>query len=181
VDREEERMADTPGEKLRDLEVRVTTRDDLPALVAVRNTPGLFREYLDEAANGGIPFFVVTQRGKVLGFARLKLPRESDKPNAKRPLISDVCVAAEHRWRGVGSAFIARLESIVHKLGHERLYIGVDPVASPRVFALYKRLGYVPVQDEPFEAEMLFHDAQGGPAVKKKYWRIELVKNLAKG
>jgi len=174
-------MVGTPWEKSGDLKVRSATKRDLPALVAVRNTPGLFRQYLEEASNGEMPFFVMTHRGKVLGFARVKLPKESDKPNAKRPLISDVCIAAEHRSHGVGPAFIARLESIVRKLGHPPLYIGVDPVASPRVFALYKRLGYVPVQDEPFEAEMLFHDAHGGPAVKKKYWRIELVKDLENG
>ena len=162
---------------MKGIKARDAVKDDLPALLAVRNTPHLFDGYFAHELSGA-RFVVLAEHGQVRGFARLKLPDRPAGAHRKRPLISDICVAPEHRSRGLGSAFIAHLEGMARSLGHKKLYVGVDPVDNPRAFELYKRRGYAPVQDGPFEAERLFHDADGNPPVKKKYWRVELVKHL---
>ena len=158
-------------------EVRQAATDDFRALLSIRNTPRLFKEYLSAPMNEA-PFFVFVVDGEMLGFARLKLPTPSDGPNKKRPLISDLFVAPERRSRGIGSAFIGELESMARDLGHRQVYIGVDPVDNPRMVELCKRLGYTPVQVEPYQARMSFHNADGTAPVRKTYWRIELVKHL---
>jgi GNAT superfamily N-acetyltransferase len=156
--------------------VRQATENDLPALLAIRNSPRLFEEYLS-AGTDTVLFLVLEYDDTVLGFARLKL---SDERNSKkkRPLVSDICISAKHRSRGLGSGFMAELEGIARGLGHDTLFVGVDPVENARAFDLYKRLGYLPIQDRPYKAEMLFHGSEGNPPVKKKYWRIELRKEL---
>jgi len=150
----------------------------MAAMLEVRNTPYLFREYLDEASACGHRFYVYAQDGAILGFVRLKQPKPSDGPTALRPRISDLYVSPQHRNRGIGSAIIAECESLARKLGHGRLYIGVDPVENPRMFQLCRGLGYVPIHEQPFQGEMLFHNTDGSPPIKKTYWRIDLVKVL---
>jgi len=55
--------------------------------------------------------------------------------------ISDVCVAASRRSRGIGSELIGYLTDAARALGVERLEIGVA-LANPRALALYQRLGF---------------------------------------
>jgi ribosomal protein S18 acetylase RimI-like enzyme len=158
--------------------VRQATDDDMPALLAIRNSPRLFEQYLS-AGTDTVLFLVLECDGIVVGFARLKLPGERDT-NKKRPLVSDICISAKHRCRGLGSRFMVELEATARGLGHDTLFVAVDPVDNTRALSLYKRLGYLPIQDRPYEAEMLFHDSEGNPPVSKKYWRIELRKELSR-
>ena len=159
-----------------DIRIREATRNDLSSLLAIRNTPSLFEEYLSTASDAA-QFWVLIVSDNVVGFARLKLPGECDA-NKTRPLISDICIASERRSQGLGSAFIGILEAKSWALGNRTIFVGVDPEENPRALDLYKRLGYTQLQEEPYEAETVFHDPKGNPPVKKKYWRIELQKKL---
>lgn len=160
------------------VEIRDATTQDLPALLRIRNTPHLFEDYFEEAKAGVHQFLVCVRDSAVIGFARLKRPVSCERDPIKRPLISDVCIAPQFRSKGIGSAFIRHIEDHARALGYAQLYIGVDPVESPRAFALYRRLGYIPLQEDPYRAERTFHPPGGSPPAKKAYWRVGLVKRL---
>jgi ribosomal protein S18 acetylase RimI-like enzyme len=159
--------------------VREATGADIGALVEVRNTPDLYREYLAEAKEGRASFLVYERDGKILGFGRLKWPCPEDATSKRRPSLSDLHVATRFRSQGIGSALIRAREILASRLGHSRIYVGVDPVETPHVFDIFRRRGYVPLQEKPYQATMEFHPPDGGPSIQKTYQRIDLVQTLS--
>ena len=160
----------------------VTIRDanaaDLDALVGIRNTPDIFTKYFREAEEIGTRFLVYVQDNRIMGFGRLKLRQPIRGLTRKsRPTVSDLYVAPNSRSRGIGSALIAIMEEMAVDLGYARIYMGVDPIENPRALALYKRLGYIPLQKEPYLARGTFQDESGNVS-EKSYWRVDLVKSL---
>jgi len=156
------------------LKIRDATHSDLPALLEVRKTPDLYSKYFDDSANGVALFLVCEEDGCIVGFGRLKL---EGSPNLLRPLMSDLYVHASRRSQGIGSELIEEMESTAKGLGHETMFVGVDPVEAPRALELYKRLGYVPMHDEPRKSSATFEDESGNIA-EKTYLRVDLSKSL---
>ena len=91
------------------------------------------------------------------------------------PKLSDCFVVSHHRSRGVGSALVARGESIVAAAGHARLYVGVDPVDNPGWHDWFVRRGYRPLMPTPVRKQETRHDEQGRPS-DVLTWRLELEK-----
>lgn len=181
---------DGPRDALRD-----ATRDDLPLLATLRNTPHLHRQYLAEADGRRVRFLLFAPDGEPpRAFANLVLrPRRGSRRRAARsaagaprqgnpaatqfPRVSDLWVAADHRGRGIGSAFLRSLEREAIAAGGDRLYLSVDSGANPRALAWYRRLGYAPLGD-PYRRKATFH-REGGGVEERVYWRVDLAKALA--
>ena len=160
--------------------VRKATEEDLARLAEIRNTPALFAEYLADAAAGKAFFLVYLRDRRIVAFARLKMPTsESVEAGKKRALISDLWVAEDARGRGTGTDFIHRIEGMARGLGYRDLYLGVDPCADSRAFALYRRLGYKAIQAQPYRTTGVFCDASGTGRVRKEYLRLDMVKDLS--
>jgi GNAT superfamily N-acetyltransferase len=134
--------------------------------------------YLSEADGEGIRFLVYEQDNEILGFAMLFLRQPSQgSPKSHIPKISDLYVAESFRSMGIGTIMIARVEELAVAFGHNMMHVGVDPVDNPRALALYQRLGYVPIHDEPERKKAVFYN-ESGNATEKEYWNINLKKQL---
>jgi ribosomal protein S18 acetylase RimI-like enzyme len=72
---------------------------------------------------------------------------------------------------------IRHMERLTRRAGYKRLYMTVDPVENLRALALYIRLGYVPVQTEPYLTNWYFEDS-GGFVHEGVMWAIALAKRL---
>ena len=77
------------------------------------------------------------------------------------PQIVDLRVKESQRGRGYGSAFIRALERRAATAGYGQLYVCVEPMHNPRAYALYRRLGYQPLQCEPNRKRWQFTDSAG--------------------
>jgi GNAT superfamily N-acetyltransferase len=159
--------------------IRDATASDISELTKVRNAPTQLHRYLREADGEGIRFLVYEQDNEIRGFAMLFLRQPSQgSPKSHIPKISDLYVAQRFRSMGIGTSMIARMEELAVAFGHKVMHVGVDPVDNPRALALYERLGYVPMHDEPERKKAVFYD-ESGNAIEKEYWNINLKKQLA--
>ena len=159
--------------------VRDATRHDRAELIAVRDTPTLHDQYLAEADGEGLRYLVYERGGRIVGFALLILRRlTSGVPPTDLPKISDLHIATANRSKGYGADFIARMEAIAREWGHDRMYIGVDPIENPRALELYRRLGYSPLQTTPYLKVAMLDDGHG-KVEQRSYWRVDLMKALS--
>ncbi len=62
--------------------------------------------------------------------------------------------------------------------GYRHLYLAVAPVDNPRAFALYQRLGYQPLQLEPYHMAWEFTDS-AGLTHSGEEWVVDMVKPLS--
>jgi hypothetical protein len=70
------------------------------------------------------------------------------------------------------------MEELARSRGCTHIYLGVDPVDNPRAHQLYLRLGYSPLQTQPYRLHWKFVDS-GGDLHEGNDWRIDLVKDLS--
>lgn len=145
------------------LVIRDATQADLPALVNIRNAPAQFVRYRSLADGQAIRLLVCEQAEQVVGFAMLYLRQPTKRNMAKShiPKISDLYIAAPFRCQGIGSTFIAYMEDLALAFGHQALYVSVDPIENPRAMALYQRLGYAPLLDQPYQKVATWYDEAG--------------------
>jgi GNAT superfamily N-acetyltransferase len=161
--------------------VRQATEADLPALTGLKSPLALHKDRLGDADAGKLLYMVVEQSGTIVGFSLLVFERPanwSDANDSSRlPDVIDLFVRADCRSRGAGSYLIAKMEETARSRGYTHLYIGVDPVDNPRAQQLYLRLGYTPLQAEPYRLHWKFTDS-GGNFHEGIDWRVDLVKEL---
>jgi GNAT superfamily N-acetyltransferase len=160
------------------LVIRDGTHADLEALVALRQTHILFEQYIIDAQTRLSRFMVCVRDDVLVGFAELvfEVRGRKNTPIAL-PRFNDLFVAPQMRSQGIGTSLIAAMEAASREHGFGQLYCSVDPVTNHRALALYRRLGYEPLDAVPERKQTVFFDAWG-EVQQHVYWRQELVKVL---
>lgn len=163
--------------------VRDAEEADVPALAAIKGTgtEALHRDRLRDAQGTGFRYVVLVVDHDLIGSACLVMRRpaawsDADDPH-HLPQIVDLQVKESHRGQGYGSVFIAALERIAVAAGYRHLYLAVEPLHNPRAFALYRRLGYQPLQAEPYHSRWEFTDS-AGITHSGEEWVVDMVKPL---
>lgn len=145
-------------------------------------TPAVHHDRIRDADEHQMRYLVVEKNGLIAGFAVLVFQRPPSWPDADSqknlPQIVDLYVRPEQRGKGVGSFFIRHMEQIVSNGGGDRLFVAVDPLDNPRAHALYLRLGYVPIEREPYQVHWHFADSDGNRH-EGDSWNINLMRQLA--
>ena len=118
-----------------------------------------------------------------MGFASLMFHRPSywsDTDDTERlPQSIDVQAQESQRRKGYGSALIEPMEAIAAGSGYRQLYISVEPVDNPLAPALYLRLGFQPLQSEPYLKAWECRDSAGN-VYHGEVWVVDMVKGLSK-
>ena len=70
------------------------------------------------------------------------------------------------------------MERITAAAGYRHLYLSVDPVHNPRAYALYQRLGYQPLQAQPYRKIWAFTDSAGSTH-RGEDWVVDMVQQLS--
>lgn len=163
--------------------VRAAVEADIPALTDIKGIGSevIHRDRLRDAQDAGFQYLVLLADQEVIGFACLVSRRPSYWSDADDmqhlPQIVDLQVKESQRGHGYGSDFIHALERIAAEAGSKCLYLCVEPVNNPRAYALYRRLGYQPVQSKPYRKIWKFTDSQGN-VHSGEDWVVDLVKQL---
>jgi GNAT superfamily N-acetyltransferase len=166
---------------------RITVRDaeqaDVPALTAIKGagSEALHRDRLCDAQGSGFRYVVLVVDQELIGFACLVSCRPaywSDADDTQHlPQIVDVRVKETHSGQGYGSNFIRAIERIAGEAGYGQLYLSVEPLANPRAYALYQRLGYQPLQSKPYRKIWGFTDS-AGKVHRGEDWVVDMMKPL---
>ena len=185
--------ADSPGVSVRgrlapETFRRITGREaaecDVPALLAIKGagSEALHHDRLRDARGTGFRYLVLLVDQEVIGAACLVMRRPSSWSDADNlhhlPQIVDLQVQEARRGQGYGSAFVCALERIAAAAGYHDLYLAVEPLHNPRAFALYHRLGYRPLQAEPYHSRWEFTDS-AGIAHSGEEWVVDMVKRIS--
>lgn len=163
--------------------VRPATLADLPALIAIKgaDSEAVHRDRLGDAQEPSFRYLVLVAGDVIMGFACLVMCRPvywSDGDDTSHlPQIVDLQVAADQRGRGYGTAFIQAMERLAVEAGYSYLYISVEPVDNPRAYALYRRLGYQPLQPAPYPKRWTFTDS-AGTMHQGEDWIVDMRKEL---
>ena len=164
--------------------IRAAVLADLPALVTIKgaDSEAMHRDRLGDAQDPSFRYLVLVAEGTVIGFACLVMRRPaywSDGADPTHlPQIVDLQVTVGQRGRGYGTVFIQTLEQMAVAAGYACLYISVEPVDNPRSYALYRRLGYQPLQLAPYPKSWTFTDS-AGTIHQGEAWVVDMVKELA--
>ena len=67
------------------------------------------------------------------------------------------------------------MERIAAAEGYTHLYLSVDPLANPRAYALYQRLGYQQIQVQPYRKTWAFTDS-AGQVHRGEDWLVDMRK-----
>lgn len=165
------------------ISVRDATAADVPALTAIKGagTEAIHTDRLRDARIVGFRYLVLLTDGELVAFACLVEQRPatwSDAADTQHlPQLVDIQVAPARRGQGYGSALITAIEQIVRAAGGRQLYLAVEPETNPRAFALYRRLGYQPLQDAPYRSHWSFTDSSGVRHAGED-WIVDMVKAL---
>lgn len=163
--------------------VRDAVEDDIPALTAIKGdgSQAVHHDRLRDAREGGFRYLVLIHEEQVTGYACLVFRRPaywSDGGDTEHlPQIVDLQVKEGMRSRGYGSTFIRSMEHIAAAAGCADVYVSVEPLDNPRALALYQRLGFEPVQAEPYQRPWQFNDS-AGRVHRGEEWIIDMVKHL---
>ena len=164
--------------------VREAEEGDVGALTTIKGigSEAVHRDRLRDAERGGFRSLVLVAEEVVIGFACLVQRRPASWSDADDedhlPQIVDLQVAEMHRGRGYGTAFVRAIEHIAAEAGSHELYLAVEPEHNPRAFALYRRLGYRPLQAAPYRKGWAFVDSAGRQHGGED-WLVDMVKPLA--
>lgn len=117
----------------------------------------------------------------MIGFACLVYQRPkawSDADDTRHlPQVVDIQIAPDSRGQGCGTHLIRALEAFALEDGHTEIFLSVDPTGNPGAYALYRRLGYRALQDEPYLTHWAFVDSDG-VRHEGDDWTVDMVKNL---
>lgn len=164
------------------LQIRPATIADLDALIRYKPTPVIHRDRLRDAQQPGFTYLVLELDHRVIGFVCLVFSRPhywSDGDSRDYlPTAIDFFVDPALRGQGYGSYFLRTVEEMAAAAAATNFYLWVDPVENPRAHALYLRLGYQPIQKEPYPFHWEFIDSAGAYHGGDS-WRLDLVKSMA--
>jgi GNAT superfamily N-acetyltransferase len=137
----------------------------LPGLRSIRyhDQPAIHRDRISASDQRTLQYFVAAIDQQLVGFGLLLLerPPQWSDPLDSFPILVDLFVAEAFRSRGVGRALLQHLEEVARQHSKPAVYLSVEPFANPRALQLYKRLGYTPLQEEPYHNAWQFTDSEG--------------------
>ena len=161
--------------------VRDATEGDLDALIRLKPSPGVHRDRLRDACQPGFRYLVLELDRRVVGFVCLVFTRPrywSDGGSTEYlPTAIDLIIDPTLRGQGYGSFLLREVEKLAAEAGSKEFYLWVEAVKNPRAYALYLRLGYRPLQEQPYQFHWEFVDAEG-QRHSGDNWRLDLVKSL---
>lgn len=163
--------------------VRDAIMADLEELKQINyaHSPAIHSDRLHDAGEHRMRYLVIEQNEAILGFSVLvflRPPSWSDADSREHlPQIVDLYVRPEQRGKGIGSCFIQQMETLVASACYNRIFVAVDPVDNPKAHALYLRLGYQPLQNEPYRLQWHLTDSDG-KRHEGESWNIDLVRHL---
>ena len=165
----------TFNENFRLRDVRI---DDLTTLSVIKPTKALHRDRMRDADNDYIRYMVAEQENIIVGFGVLvfKSPETWTKMRFL-PAIVDLYVKPDLRSQGIGTSMIDEMENTAFKRGCSEIFIGVDPDFNQRAYSLYLRLGYEPLDKEPYLENWSF-TISDGELREGDNWIIYLRKEL---
>jgi GNAT superfamily N-acetyltransferase len=161
--------------------VRTAHIADLAALCRLRyaDQRAIHRDRIRATDNQTYSYLVVEQEDALVGFGVLLLgrPPQWTDPLNSFPIAVDLFVAEHHRSQGIGRTLLEYMESMAREHEKTALYLTVEPVANPRALALYQRLGFQPLQQEPYHNVWRFTDSEGIERIGEE-WVIDMWKPL---
>jgi GNAT superfamily N-acetyltransferase len=163
------------------LSVREATEADLDALVRLKPSRTVHRDRIRDARQPGFRYLVLELDDTLIGFVCLVFVRPtywSDGDNSEHlPTAIDFLIDPQLRGRGYGSFLLRAVEKLAAESGSKELYLWVDAVNNPRAYALYLRLGYQPLQEQPYRFHWEFVNSDGHRHFGDN-WRVDMVKSL---
>ena len=147
---------------LTQLLVRDALPEDLEALDALRPLGVLHADRIRMAHPKRYRYLLADLDEKIAGTALLYFQPEMGWDRRQQvPLLLDLFVPENMRSQGIGTALISATEQFCLAAGYGHLYLRVDPDLNPRAFNLYKRLGFQPLQSQPYPDPYRFTDSTG--------------------
>ena len=161
-----------------EIEISEAKISDIAQLCKARNNEQLFRGYLDECDGERAYFLVAKIKEEIIGFGLVYLDiTRNGKKKSHFPKLSDLYVIEKYRRAGVATALIQAREFIAKKSGFTQIFVSVDPLESPEMIFLAKKLSYIPLQEKPYPVSATYYDSEG-QAFEKNYFRLDFKKNL---
>ncbi|HGM5582768.1 TPA: peptidase C39 family protein [Pseudomonas putida] len=124
-----------------EIEVRLATREDLPALLALENQCFVSDRLTARSlrwmiAHANASLLVAQRDGQLMGYALLLFHRGTSLAR-----LYSIAIAPQARGEGLGTLLLERAEHCA--LQHERAYLRLEVRSdNPRAIALYERQGY---------------------------------------
>jgi len=142
--------------------LRDAVNDDLAKLAAIKPTLALHRDRIRDSNNAYIRYMVAEQENTIIGFGLIvfKSPETWTKMRVL-PAIVDLYVNPDFRSQGIGTSMIREMENTASKRDCNEIFIGVDPDSNQRAYSLYLRLGYKPLDEEPYLEHWRFTTSDG--------------------
>lgn len=172
--------------KRKKMDHRIVVRNaevgDISALIAIKGAGSevIHLDRLRDAQNSSFRYLIMLIGQEVIGSACLVFRRPSywsDGGDLEHlPQIVDLQIREAWRGQGYGTAFIRTIEQIA-AVETKQIYLRVEPLENPRAYALYQKLGYQPLQSEPYLKTWEFTDSEGGMHSGKD-WVVDMVKQL---
>jgi GNAT superfamily N-acetyltransferase len=163
------------------LSVRNATEGDIATLMQLKPSLAVHRDRLRDARQPGFRYLVLELDQRVIGFVCLVFVRPSywsDGGSSEYlPTAIDFQIDPALRSRGYGSFLLREVEKLAAASGARAFYLWTDPVDNPRAYALYLRLGYKPLQEQPYQFHWEFVDSNGDRHAGDS-WRVDMVKSL---
>ena len=144
------------------LKLRDVVSGDLATLSVIKPTKALHHDRMRDADSGYIRYMVAEQENTIIGFGLIvfKSPETWTKMRVL-PAIVDLYVKPDFRSQGIGTSMIHEMEKTAFKRGCSEIFIGVDPDFNQRAYSLYLRLGYEPLEEEPYLEHWSFTTSDG--------------------
>ncbi len=158
--------------------VRNARPEDAADLARVKPTEALHRDRIADAEKGRTHYLVADRRGEAVGcvFFVLETPDWAYRVRYV-PMLFDIIVREDLRGRGIGTALVRRVEGRCREADQATLTLQVEPESNPRALALYRRLGYTPLQRCPYKDTWHFRDS-GGTVHEGTEWIVDVQKRL---
>lgn len=161
--------------------VRDATSADLNSLTKIKDAVAVHLDRLKDAQTPTFRYLVLEKAGDVVGFACLVFKRPAAWSDAQDlshlPQIVDVQILPTQRGLGYGTYLIRALEQLAAQHDYQEIFLAVEPLANPRAYTLYQRLGYRQIQAEPYLKHWEFVDSNGNLHAGDN-WIIDMVRRL---
>ena len=164
--------------------VRDAVEADLPDLVEIKGSgsEALHHDRFRDALSPDFRYLVIQAGAEVTGYGCLVFRRPAywsdGEDTTCLPCIVDLRVKENKRGQGFGTLIIRQMEHIAFAAGCKQLFISVQSDDNPRAYSLYQRLGYKPLQSEPYLKAWEFTDS-GGVLHHGEDWLVDMVKDLS--